>query len=346
MTSQLNLRHDYTHETEDYKPTPYESFLWKIVNDETTPIDKQLRANLKAHLIDCGSPAAWEAVLKPYDEELNILDDETYKHGLQKLIVKILRETEQATFALTEEDYQEIAMFESEKLLEALRKGMLTVREIDRAILHFGASGYLKARPDVEQLLSSSHAGLRARALEVLILYWNLFSDYKERAFQFLADPDPGCRKQGLRCLNPEGEVFNDLPILQTYARTITNTAEFTSVRLCAYNELLIATGYHLDYDHWQEINEHLEGGGKLEQAPWIDWNLVRFFSGESDQFQTTLSFEIDEDLQPWVDQHGRAFYEIDELGKEIFLHAHPLAQLRFSDYQMTITFQPKKQKS
>jgi hypothetical protein len=346
MTSQRDQQYDNAHETEDNQPTLYESFIWNIVNDEATQISEQLRANLKTHLIVCGSEAAWEAALKSYNKELDVLGDEAYESRLKQVIADILEEAENALFDLSEEEYQEIERFESEKQLEALRKDMLTTREIDSAIRDFGEFNYLEARPDVERLLTSSHPELRARALEVLIPYWGLFSDYRESAFQFLTDPDPACRQQGLLCLNPEGKVLDDLPILQAYARMMTNSAELTSVRLSAYGELLTATGSSLSYDSWGLIHSYLEDGGTLEQAPCIDWSLVRFLSAESNQFQTTLSFETYKDWQAWVDQNENAFHEADELTRHIFLRAHHLACLRFSEYQMTITLQPKKKES
>lgn len=277
MTSQLN---QYPDDDQEMRPTLYEAFLWSNVNDPATPLSEQFKANMKAHLIACGSTAVLEAVLQPYEEDLDALGGEAYEQHFQQVVSHILEEAERTTLCFTPGEDQAITQFESEKQREGLRRDILTTSEIDSALCHFGERGYLEARPDVERLLTSHDPNLRARALEVLILHWGL-SEYKKTAFQFLVDPDPDCRKQGMRCLNPNGNVLDDLPVLQAYARIAANPAEIAGVRLSAYGELLMATDSALDDDRWQDIEAVLEDGGKLEQAPWIDWKLIHSFRQE-----------------------------------------------------------------
>ncbi len=79
-----------------------------------------------------------------------------------------------------------------------------------------------------------------------------------------------------MRCLNPSGKVIEDLRVLMAYAQLAADREETQEIRLCAYSELLTATGYDkIDHDHWRELEWFLEDGGSLEQAPLIDWKLI-----------------------------------------------------------------------
>lgn len=227
--------------------------------------------------------------------------------------------------------------------LHALRTHMLTEQEIDLAISEFGSANYLEARINVEQCLRHPSPQIREHALETLTMSWGL-SAYQEIAFQFLQDPDPGCRIQGIYSLNPTGKPLDDLRILKAYAAIVAAKEETTTLRSIAYGCLLTACGNDLHYDYWREIDDYLDNEDPFEQAPWIDWKLVHFFTAEDSKsiaFETALTYLGENEQEPrseWIDQHGRIFCSGQQLVNDVVLRAHRLARLRLPAYRMVLT--------
>jgi hypothetical protein len=342
----INLYRDITEALKQGEMSLYDRYIWSIAQDPTTFAERpELRLAFQACITMSSftSPAIREAVAA-IEDELAILDEDTANERIIEIVNHKIDEAEALAFALSEEDDQAITEARLAHQLHALRANILTEKEIEQAINDFNGLNYQEACPDVERLLTHSAPAIRRRALETLILSWGL-SRYKKRAFPFLDDPDPECRIAAMRCLNPRGTVINDLRILMVYAHIAADQNEQPFVRCNAYGELLTATGYNLDYKHWMEIEHFLENGGTIEQAPWIDWNLVQFFAEENLEhciFITTLSYQ--ERWKEWTDQHGRAFLTIGEFTKEVLRRTHQLARTRIPHYQMTITVSWQKQ--
>ena len=323
----------------------YERYTWAVARDPATFQGNEERRRAFQAWIAMGSYGnlAVRETIAAVQQELDELDEEEATEVICDIVEQVTADAEALIFSLPGDELEFIAHFEVELQLRALREGILTEKELDMALTSFGEYKLLEARPDVERCLTYPTPAIRRRALETLVMGLGLSED-TEIAFRFLDDPDPGCRRQGMRCLNPGGKVIEDLRILTAYARIAADREEARGVRLCAYSELLAAVGYRLDHDNWEEIDWFLESGGSLEQAPWIDWKLVQFFLEETSEdcpFQVGLAFHTSGDWTEWVDQHGRVFYTPEELGQDVLHPAHRIIRTRLSDYQMTISVAP-----
>jgi len=321
----------------------YDKYIWTIAQDPSTfSGDEERRRALQAWIImgSYDNPAVRETVVAE-QSEMKDLDAEEEAEWIGDIVNEVIGEAEVLVFSLSYVELEAIARFELEHRLRALRENMLTEHEVEMALSSFGEYALMEARPDVERLLTHPAAAIRRRALETLVMAWSLF-EYTEVAFSFLLDPDSECRRQGMRCLHPtSGTVVEDPRTLTAYARIAANREETQDMRLTAYCELLMAIGYEIDHDNRKEMEWFLEGGGSLEHAPWVDWNLVSFFLKETSEectFHATLSFHSYGGWTEWVDQHGRVFYTTDELGREVLLPAHRIIRTRLPDYQMTIS--------
>lgn len=320
----------------------YDRYIWNIAQDPTTFSGNEERRRILQAWITMESytsPAVREAVAAA-ESELDELDEEEATERIGDIISGIVGSAEDFIFSLTDNELEPIARFELEHQLHALRAGMLTEKELDIVLSGFGEYKLLEARPDVEQCLIHPNASIRRRALETLVMGMGLF-EYAEVAFRFLHDSDPECREQGMRSLNPEGKILEDLRVLTAYARIAADQEETQEIRLCAYYELLMATGYELDHDTWEDIEWFLESGGNLNQASWIDWKLVQFFLEEKSEdcrFNTTLSFHTQGDWMGWEDQYDRVYCTPEGLSQHVLQPAHRIIRTRLPDYQMTIT--------
>jgi hypothetical protein len=324
----------------------YDRYIWSIACDPATfPGNEERRRALQAWITmgSYSSSAAREAI-EAIQQELDALAEEEAIEWIGDIVDEITGDAETLIFSLPVDELEFVARFEVEHQLLALREGMLTEKELYSAFSSFGEYKLLDARPEVEGCLTHPTAAIRRRALETLVIGLEL-SEYTEIAFRFLHDPDADCRRQGMRCLNPSGKVIEDLRVLKAYAHIAADREETQGVRRCAYSELLAAVGYRLDHDNWEDIDSFLTDGGSLEQAPWIDWQLVQFFLEEASEdctFHTALAFHTDGDWTEWVDQHGHICNRPEDVGRDILLPAHRIIRTRLSDYQMTISVVPR----
>jgi hypothetical protein len=324
--------------------SPYQRSLWSLAQDPTTFAERPaLREAFQARitLSSYASPAVREAI-NARCEELAALPEQAANFLIIDIVNTLLSQAEACVSALSEEDNHTINQMKCAHQLHVLRTTMLTVDEILWALQDFGDENYQKARPEVEQLLTHPIAEIREHALNTLIMGWHLYSVYKETAFSFLNDPDPECRRQGMRCLNPWATRSRDRSVVTAYARCVANPNEQTALRLSAYSEFLTAIGDDLHHDYWEEIENFLEDGGTLEQAPHLKWSLVRLFLEEDTAkqapWETTLVYSRDTIGEQWIDQDGYAFTSLSELSIGVLQKAHALFRLRFPSYTMILT--------
>jgi hypothetical protein len=325
--------------------TLYQRHIWAIAQSpQTFPDNTSLRQGLQALItMDAYNAPFCKEAVGAIQGELDTLNYATTLQKIGILIDEIQDEAEVSFRMLSLEEQYTIVRFELEQRLAALRLHQLSDQEIETAIEGFGVMHMLEACPDVERFLSHHSPGLRQRTLSTFLYYWRL-PEYAEAAFQFLRDKDSDCRWQGIRCLNPSGEICDDLRVLQAYACIITNQDEDSFLRLDAYNEFLMAIGYQLDDETWQRMEDALEEDEVFEQVPSINWELVRFFLEEKSErcsLQFALSSIQKAARQGWEDHDGRFFETFDQLVSEILRPAHVAASARFQRYCVTITLSP-----
>jgi hypothetical protein len=160
---------------------------------------------------------------------------------------------------------------ELEGLLEALRRNILSPRDIYHAIQAFGEMNFQEARPEVERLLKSEDAELRFVALKVLTRYWHLTEHWQTAREVLEHDPDVDCRFRAAHDLGNLKRNTQDRKTLRVLARVVRNEQENPIVRESAYAAMREVMHY--------DPREHFHIASKgLDMAKEVDWKMVESY--------------------------------------------------------------------
>lgn len=128
-------------------------------------------------------------------------------------------------------------------LLQRLRCGVLSAREVVNALDAFGERGFTEAEADVSPFLASLDGELRRYALATLVRDWKL-PKYQSAAEQMLLnDPDEYVRMAAATALGSFGRYRADRSVLRALYHALTDHDENPSVRLLAYEAILDVLG-------------------------------------------------------------------------------------------------------
>jgi hypothetical protein len=154
------------------------------------------------------------------------------------------------------------------ELLERLRQGKLTTREIYHFIQKCGEQNFREARPDIERLLKSDIPELRFVSLKVLTRYWDLMEFWSVAKDVLENDPDEECRFRAASDLAYLKRDTGDKITLSVLARVVRNEQENSIVRQSAY----AAMTEIIHYDPREQFRLAVKDRNLIED---VDWSLV-----------------------------------------------------------------------